>query len=133
MHRNPITVSADAGLSEAWRVMRRNRIRHLPVQDKRKLVGIVTDRDLRMALPSRATRLEGLERLELWGSIQVWEVMTRVLLTAHPDMGLGEAVQLMLQYKIGGLPVVRNGKLVGILTKTDLLRALAASLQRRRR
>ncbi len=129
MHKNPITVDADAGISEAWRLMRRNRIRHLPVRDKGKLVGILTDRDLRLAYPSRASSLEPHERLELWGHVRVWEVMTRVLVTAAPEMELEEAVQLLLRFKIGGLPVVRYGKLVGMLTKTDLLRALADYLR----
>lgn len=133
MRRKPITLDAEAGVSTAWRLMRRNRIRHLPVQSRGRLVGILTDRDLRMVLPSPASRLEPHERLEVWGNVPVWEVMTRVLLTARPEMGLDEAVELILRYRIGGLPVVRDGKLVGILTKSDLLRALAACLRPRRR
>jgi acetoin utilization protein AcuB len=131
MHKNPITVDADAPIQEAWRLMRRSRIRHLPVRDKGNLVGILTDRDLRLAFPSRASSLEPYERMERWGNVRVWEVMTRALVTAAPEMGLDEAVHLLLRFKIGGLPVVRDGKLVGILTKTDLLRALAACLRPR--
>ena len=129
MRKNPIALSADATVGEAWRLMRRNRIRHLPVLDKGRLVGILTDRDLRMALPSPASRLEPLERLERWGDIRVWEVMSRVVLTARPETGLDEAVDLILRYRIGGLPVVRGAKLVGIITKSDLLLALAALLR----
>ena len=130
MRKNPIALSADATVGEAWRLMRRNRIRHLPVLDKGRLVGILTDRDLRMALPSPASRLEPLERLERWGDVRVWEVMSRVVLTAQPETGLDEAVDLILRYRIGGLPVVRGPKLVGIITKSDLLLALAALLRR---
>ena len=129
MRKNPIALSADATVGEAWRLMRRNRIRHLPVLDKGRLVGILTDRDLRMALPSPASRLEPLERVERWGDVRVWEVMSRVVLTVQPEVGLDQAVDIILRYRIGGLPVVRGPKLVGIITKSDLLLALAALLR----
>jgi acetoin utilization protein AcuB len=88
------------------------------------LVGFVTDRDLRHALPSRAVGLEMHEIPHLAEKVSVWEVMARAVVTIHRDAPIEEAARLLLKYRIGGLPVVKGETLVGIITKTDLVRAL---------
>jgi acetoin utilization protein AcuB len=88
------------------------------------LVGIVTDRDLRHALPSRAVGLEMHEIPHLAEKIPIWEVMSRAVVTIHREAPIEEAARLLLKYRIGGLPVVKGETLVGIITKTDLVRAL---------
>jgi acetoin utilization protein AcuB len=114
MQRRPVTVSPQESLRNAWRIIRERRIRHLPVVERGRLVGFVTDRDLRHALPSRAVGLE----------INIWEVMARAVVTIRREAPIEEAARLLLKYRIGGLPVVKGETLVGIITKTDLVRAL---------
>lgn len=124
MQRKPITIKPQETLRAAWELLRQHRIRHLPVVEKGRLVGIVTDRDLRQALPSRAVSLEIHEFPQLAGMVRIWEVMTRVLITVSPETSIQEATCLLLKYRIGSLPVVRGERLVGIVTNTDLLKAL---------
>lgn len=124
MQRRPVTVSPQESLRNAWRVIRERRIRHLPVVERGRLVGFVTDRDLRHALPSRAVGLETHELPHLAEKISIWEVMARAVVTIHREAPIEEAARLLLKYRIGGLPVVKGETLVGIITKTDLVRAL---------
>ncbi|MFQ5657272.1 MAG: CBS domain-containing protein [Candidatus Methylomirabilales bacterium] len=123
MERRPVTISPQETLLKAWRLIRERRVRHLPVVDGGRVVGIVTDRDLRQALPSRAVGLELHEAPHLAEKVRIWEVMSRVVVTVRPDAPVEEATDLLLRYRIGGLPVVNGDILVGIITKTDLLRA----------
>jgi len=124
MRRRPVTISPQETLRTAWRIIREHRIRHLPVVEQGRLVGIVTDRDLRHALPSRAASLEVHEIPYLAEKVRIWEVMARAVVTIHREAPVEEAAHLLLKYRIGGLPVVKGEILVGIITKTDLLRAL---------
>jgi acetoin utilization protein AcuB len=124
MQRRPVTVSPQETLRNAWRIIREHWIRHLPVVERGRLVGIVTDRDLRHALPSRAVGLEMHEIPHLAEKIPIWEVMSRAVVTIHREAPIEEAARLLLKYRIGGLPVVKGETLVGIITKTDLVRAL---------
>ena len=124
MRRRPVTVSPQETLRSAWRVIREHRIRHLPVVERGRLVGIVTDRDLRHALPSRAVGLETHEIPHLAEKVSIWEVMARAVVTIDREAPIEEAARLLLKYRIGGLPVVKGETLVGIITKTDLVRAL---------
>ncbi|HEX7128181.1 MAG TPA: CBS domain-containing protein, partial [Thermodesulfobacteriota bacterium] len=110
-------------VSEAKQVMERRRIRHLPVVEGDRLVGIVTDRDIRLNLPSPATSLSVWEINYLLARLTVGEVMTKRPITIEPDREATDAAKLMLEHRIGALPVVENGALVGIVTETDLLRA----------
>ncbi|HEY8368054.1 MAG TPA: CBS domain-containing protein [Thermodesulfobacteriota bacterium] len=123
MSRAPVTVTPDTPVSEAKQVMERQRIRHLPVVERDRLVGIVTDRDIRLNLPSPATSLSIWEINYLLARLTVGEVMTKQPITIEPDREATEAARLMLEHRIGALPVVENGALVGIVTETDLLRA----------
>lgn len=123
MKANPITVSPEDSFRHAMTLIRQRGIRHLPVVEEGRLVGIVTDRDLRQASPSQATSLESHELLYLLEKLKVRDIMTAKVYTVAPETPIEEAARLMLQHKIGGLPVLRGGMLIGILTETDILRA----------
>ena len=108
-----VTIGKEASIQEALAVMKRHSIRHLPVVDSEKtLLGWVTDADLRGVLI--ASMLE---------ELTLEDVMVRKPYTAHPDMPLDEAAQIILEKRIGGLPVVAEDKLLGIITVTDILSA----------
>jgi acetoin utilization protein AcuB len=127
MSRTPITASSDTSVLDARALMAKERIRHLPVTDSNgELLGIVTDRDIRLTLPSPATTLSVWEMNHLLAKLAVGDVMTKSPITVDPDRDAREAAWLMLEQKIGALPVLKEGRLVGILTETDLLRAFAA-------
>jgi len=124
MSRGLITVDKNASLRRARRILDRHRIRHLLVMDGKRLVGIVTDRDLRQAAPSSKSPLTTSEREEFMDELKVAEVMSRKLITASPDTTVREAARVMVSEKIGCLPVVNGNQLVGIVTETDLLEVL---------
>ncbi|HUK12061.1 MAG TPA: CBS domain-containing protein [Thermoanaerobaculaceae bacterium] len=133
MTSTPITVPPGKTVPEALSLMRERRIRRLPVVDRRgKLAGIVTDRDLLYASPSPATSLSVWELNYLLGKLTVEKVMTRDLITVADDAPIEEAARLMADHKIGGLPVVKSGALVGIITETDVFRAFLELLGARR-
>jgi acetoin utilization protein AcuB len=123
MSRHPITVTADVHIDEALKVMRDNKVRRLPVVDKDgQLVGIISEMDLLYASPSPATSLSVYEIHYLMARITVQDVMTKKVISIEEDTPLEEAARIMVDNKIGGLPVVRNGTLVGIITETDLFK-----------
>jgi acetoin utilization protein AcuB len=124
IQRNPVTISPDASFFEARNLIHEKGVRHLPVVGKSgKLVGIVTDRDIREAAPSDATLLSVQELNYLLGKLKVSAFMTpkEKLITITPDTLIEEAVQLMHDHKIGCLPVMEGDKLYGIFTETDAL------------
>ena len=123
MTEKPITVDLDTPVLEARQIMLGKRIRHLLVTDGPKLAGMVTDRDIRLNLPSPATSLSVWEINYLLARLTVETVMTRALVTVSPGWDPRDAAVLMLDHRIGALPVVDNGEIVGIITETDLLRA----------
>jgi acetoin utilization protein AcuB len=108
---------------EARQLMAKERIRHLLVMDGGLLAGILTDRDIRLNLPSQATTLSVWEINYLLTELTVGKVMTRSVLTVGPDRSVRDAALLMLEHTIGALPVVDAGRVVGIVTETDMLRA----------
>jgi acetoin utilization protein AcuB len=118
-----ITAPPETPILEARRLMLDKRIRHLLVTEEERLVGIVTDRDIRLNLPSRATSLSVWEINHLLLKLTVEEVMTRGVITIGPDREARDAAQLMLDHAIGALPVTDGGTLIGIITETDVLRA----------
>ena len=122
-----ITVRRETPVLEARDLMARERIRHLLVTDGGSggLAGIVTDRDIRLNLPSQATSLSVWEISYLLTALTVGQVMTRSVITIEPDRPARDGAQLMLDHKIGALPVLDGGRLVGIITETDLVRAFA--------
>jgi acetoin utilization protein AcuB len=120
---NPVTIGPKATVAEAETFLDAHRIRHLPVLDGDRLVGLITDRDIRLASMPRP-RKEPHQRDALLQLIRVEQVMTRDPATASPDMLIAEAAWLMLEHRYGGLPVLAEGLLVGIITQGDLLKVL---------
>jgi acetoin utilization protein AcuB len=119
-----ITAPPSMPILEARNLMMKERIRHLPVADADgRLLGIITDRDIRLNLPSKATSLSVWEINHLLSKLTVEEVMTRAVITVGPDRPAREAAQLIVDHQIGALPVEDGGRLIGIVTETDLLRA----------
>lgn len=128
MQRDVVTVDAAAHLDVAEELMRMDRVRHLPVVSDGRLVGLVSQRDLfRAALSSALARSPEDEQRWL-ARIPVTQAMTREVLFAHPDADVGHAVEMMLRERVGCLPVVEEGRLVGLLSETDCLRHLAELL-----
>ena len=123
MKANPITVGPQDSFRHAMNLIRQRGIRHLPVVEGGRLVGIVTDRDVRQASPSAATSLEVHELHYLLEKIKIRDIMTSEVVTAMPEMPIEAAARLMLTHRIGSLPVLRGMALVGIITETDILSA----------
>src|SRR5215210_7142315 len=120
MTREVAVLSPQTTAAEALGLCRERRIRHLPVMDGGRLVGIVSDRDLRSAAPA----LGDPERASALERIRVSDVMSPDVITAHPDDPVEEAANRMRERRIGSLPVVEGGELVGILTSSDVMEAL---------
>jgi acetoin utilization protein AcuB len=119
-----ITVRPETSVQQARVLLVKERIRHLLVTGPRGvLAGIVTDRDIRLNLPSRATSLSAQEVAHLLSRLTVGEIMTRSVVTIGPDRPAREGAQLMLDHKVGALPVLDDGHLIGIITETDIVRA----------
>jgi len=123
MTKTVVTVNPDTSVHEARTLMQRRKIRHLPVLDHGQLVGIISDRLLRTVLPSPATSLSVWEVNYLLDRLTVAEVMTHFVMTVTPQTLASEAAGRMLGQKVGALPVVEDGRLVGMLTRSDILRA----------
>jgi len=125
MSQNVITVDANDSVVDATKKLKENDIRMLPVISKGKLVGIVTDRDLKKASASDATTLEVHELLYLISKIKVKEIMTKNPITVPFDFTVEEAAEVLMKNKISGVPVV-NGRnqISGIITQDDLFRAM---------
>jgi acetoin utilization protein AcuB len=124
IQRSPVTIRPDASFFEARSLIHDKGIRHLPVVDKEnRLVGIVTESDIREAGPSDVAMLSVKELTDLLGTLKVSELMVprEKVITITPDTLIEEAIQLMHDNKIGCLPVVDEGKLYGIFTETDAL------------
>lgn len=123
MTRNPITIRPDTPVTEAQAMMKREKIHHLPVLDKdEKLVGIVSEKDLLYASPSPASTLSVYEMTSLLAKLKVEKVMSKSVFTVAEDVPLEEAARIMADRGIGGLPILRGGALVGVITESDLFR-----------
>lgn len=124
MMRNPVFVDENDSMKKAMDILKEREIRHLPVlKGREKLVGIVTETDIKQASPSPATALEIREIYYLLDKVKVKQIMTRRVYTVSSNASVEEAALIMREKKIGCLPVVDGGKLVGILTETDILDA----------
>jgi acetoin utilization protein AcuB len=117
-----ITIEPNMPIMDALDLMKSKGIRRTPVVKNGKLVGIVSDKDLLNAAPSDATSLSVWELNYLLAKITVGEIMTKEVITITEDTPIEEAAYLMAVNKIGGLPVLSNGYLVGLITETDLFR-----------
>ena len=133
MNPSPVSIAPDTPLLEAeWR-MQEGGFRHLPIVDAYdRLVGIVSDRDLREAAPSDATSLSRQELTYLLSRLTVSDVMATPVLSARPGEPAETAAIRMREHKVGALPVVDDERLVGIVTTTDMLDALVRMLKSQR-
>ena len=127
MTAKPITVNPETPMLQARQRMAEERIRHLVVVDGARVVGIVTDRDIRLNLPSPATSLSVWELNYLLAQLTVGGVMSATVIVVDPERPVAEAARIMMDHKIGALPVVEEGRLVGIITESDFVRAMAGS------
>jgi len=123
MSKHPLTIGMDESVSSAHRYMEEQKVRHLPVVDKNgKMIGLVTEEDLLKAEPSSATSLSIWEIHSLLDRVTVKQVMVRDVITCTEDLPIEDAAELLLEHKIGCLPVMRGEVLTGIITESDLFR-----------
>jgi acetoin utilization protein AcuB len=122
MSKPVITISPDMPISDALNLMKKEHIRRAPVVKDGKLAGIVSDKDLLNASPSPVTTLSIWEMNYLLSKVTVSQVMTGNVLTVTEDTPIEQAARIMADNKIGGLPVLRAGHVVGIITETDLFK-----------
>jgi acetoin utilization protein AcuB len=122
MSKPVITVPPDMPIIEALNMMKKDHIRRAPVVHSGKLIGIVSDKDLLNASPSQATSLSVWELNYLLSKITVKDVMTKKVLTIQETTPIEEAARILADNKIGGMPVMRGDKVVGMITETDLFK-----------
>jgi acetoin utilization protein AcuB len=121
MSERVLAVETVDSIGVARHLMAKHRVNQLPVLENEKLVGIVTDRDIRDAYPTSMMINRGKEIDRFADSVMVEEVMSHDVMVVRPDMPLAAAVGLLRRHRIGSLPVMRSGKLVGIITRSDIL------------
>src|SRR5262245_38507519 len=126
MSPNPVTVSPDASVAEVWDLMREHSIRHIPVLDRGALVGMLSDRDLAHFDMARLLNVEGADALRRALARRVSKVMSSGVVDVSPDAELGEVIDLLVENRIGAVPVVRpeSQELVGIVSYIDVLQAV---------
>jgi len=131
MTPNPMSVNEDSSILETAELMKKHKVRRFPVLSQDQLIGIVTDRDLRSAAPSQVISFDTQERElmpelhSLLSGITVKEVMSRDVVTIHPEQTIVAAAQLMLEHRMSGIPVVDSrGQLLGIITETDIFKVM---------
>lgn len=129
MTTGPITITPDTPLLETHQLMTENEIRRLPVLEEGELVGIITLGDVRGAEPSEATSLNIWELNYLLSRISVERSMSSPVVTVSPDTLISEAAELMLENRIGALPVLEDGQVVGIITESDIFRMIVEQWQ----
>ena len=124
MSRPVISVSPEMPINDVLAMFRKEHIRRAPVMKDGKLVGLVTETDLLNASPSPVTSLSIWEMNYLISKVKIKDVMSRKVITVDSDTPIEEAARIMADKKIGGVPVVHEGKVVGIITETDLFKVL---------
>ncbi len=124
MRTTLITLTQNGTLAQARDLLHANRIRHLPIVEGDRLLGILTDRDIRQASPSSTAGIGPERTAAFLAGIPVSQAMIRDVRTVSPYTTIEEAAQLMIEHKIGCLPVTESGRLVGIITETDILGVL---------
>lgn len=126
-----VSISPNVSIVNAHQIMKENGVRRLPVLENERLVGIVTLGDIREASPSDATTLSIWELNYLWAQLTVEKVMTRKVMTISEDSPILDAAQIMLDHKVSGLPVLdAKGKVVGVITESDIFRMLIQSREK---
>ncbi len=125
MTTDVITIDEDTSMMKAGQIMKENGISRLPVMRNGKMIGIVTDRDVKEASPSKATTLDVHELYYLLSELKVKDIMARKVISCMPDETVEKAAVIMLENNISGLPVEdASGKLVGIITKGDIFKVM---------
>ena len=125
MTMNVVNIPSNTSIADAKRIMEAHRIRRLPVVDRGKLTGIVTERRLEAYTPSKATSLSVWEIGYLLGNTPVKDIMEKNVVTATPEMTVEEALAVAQNHGVGALPVVEGGRLVGIVTTNDFFYKIA--------
>jgi len=120
-----ISISSETVLSDARKIMTNKKVRRLPVVDNNKLVGIVSFTDVLEAKLVTATTLNIWELSQQVLTMQVKDVMSAGVLSVEQNATIADAAKIMLEQKISGIPVTDNGKLVGMITESDLFRLMA--------
>jgi acetoin utilization protein AcuB len=124
MTKDPVTITEDTSMIKAIHIMKERHFRRIPVVAQGQLVGMVTDRDLKEASPSKATTLDVHELYYLLAELRVEEIMSRNPVSVSQDSTVEHAAQIMLEHTISGLPVLDGaGMVVGIITQSDVFRA----------
>jgi acetoin utilization protein AcuB len=131
MTPDPLTVTSKSTIAEAWEVMRELAVRHVPVVEDGALVGMLSDRDLARVDMVRVLRVEGADALREELETPIVEVMSSDVISVGPETEMSEVISLLLEHKIGAVPVVEPGThdVVGIISYVDLLRALGALIE----
>lgn len=130
MTSDPKAVNDDDLVKTAVRLVVENRIRHLPVIRGDSLVGIISDRDLKRAMPSIVAGSTPEEYQLFMEETSVEQVMTKNPITCAPDTDLADLVREFCEHKVGAIPVVEGERLVGIVTQTDMMQAFLEVLER---
>lgn len=128
MQAHPVTATLETRLPQLVRLLQRRGFRHLPVLDGGKLVGIVSDRDVKQSMASAASMTDGRERDRLLDELTAGQIMARTVVTIGPTFGIEEAARLMATRKISALPVTEGDRLVGIVTETDVLQLFVRAM-----
>ena len=127
MTKDVITIDAEESMPKAIQLLKQHKINMLPVTHQGKLVGVITDRDLKQASPSEATDLEKHEIKYLLNKIKIKGIMAKNVITIPPDFTIEEAAEVLMNHDISGAPVVNDqGQMEGIITSTDLYKSLIA-------
>ncbi|MEJ2658912.1 MAG: CBS domain-containing protein, partial [Desulfobacterales bacterium] len=125
MSKPAITIDVNGSMNDAIKLLKIHNIKMLPVMEKGKLVGIITDRDIKRSSASDATTLEIHELLYLISKIKIKEIMTKNPITVPPDYTIEETAEVLLKHKISGVPVADHyGLVVGVITQNDIFRTL---------
>jgi acetoin utilization protein AcuB len=124
MTRKVFTITPDSSVSDAVKLMKEKKIKHIPVVKDERLKGIISDRDIREFSPSKATAIDVYELHYLLATTKVKELMKTGVITTMPDTPVEEAAKLMYDNYIGSLPVIEGNKLVGIISDRDIFRVL---------
>ncbi len=129
MQTDVVTLQADEPIISAVEATATERIRHLPVLQGKKLVGIISLSDIHHATPSPLVEGSGEHYHKLLHETPVSRIMRRAPITASPDASLADVVRLLIDHKIGAVPIVEGGKLVGIVSELDVLRTYLSVLE----
>lgn len=125
MSHPAVSIDVNDSMQDAVALMRRQNIRMLPVMKKQKLIGVITDRDIKRASASDATTLDVHELLYLVSTLKVKQIMSKKLFTVPEDYTIEETAELLMQHKISSMPVVdKDGLLMGVITQTDIFKAM---------